>query len=83
MTKGERRAPSIIKASRKKRIAAGSGTTVQDVNKLLKQFDMMSSMMKRFNKLGVKGLMRQGMSALMPKGMGGGPSGGPGMPPFR
>jgi signal recognition particle subunit SRP54 len=83
MTRGERRAPGIIKASRKKRIAAGSGTTVQDVNKLLKQFDMMSTMMKRFNKLGVKGLMRQGMSALMPKGMGGGPPGGPGGSPFR
>ena len=83
MTRGERRAPGIIKASRKKRIAAGSGTTVQDINKLLKQFDMMSTMMKRFNKLGVKGLMRQGMSALMPKGMGGGPPGGPGGSPFR
>ncbi len=38
----ERRNPDIIKASRKKRIAAGSGTSVQDVNKLLKQFDDMS-----------------------------------------
>ncbi|ARW48496.1 Signal recognition particle protein [Acetobacter pasteurianus subsp. pasteurianus] len=84
MTKAERKNPAIIKASRKKRIAAGSGSTVQDVNKLLKQFDMMSSMMKRFNKLGLKGLMRQGMSALMPKGMGGGgPPGGPGGNPFR
>ncbi|GCD56303.1 signal recognition particle protein [Acetobacter pasteurianus NBRC 3222] len=84
MTKAERKKPAIIKASRKKRIAAGSGSTVQDVNKLLKQFDMMSSMMKRFNKLGLKGLMRQGMSALMPKGMGGGgPPGGPGGNPFR
>ncbi|MFS8367660.1 signal recognition particle protein [Acetobacter oryzifermentans] len=84
MTKAERKKPAIIKASRKKRIAAGSGSTVQDVNKLLKQFDMMSSMMKRFNKLGLKGLMRQGMSALMPKGMGGGGSpGGPGGNPFR
>ena len=42
MTMKERRTPDIIKASRKKRIAAGSGTTVQDVNKLLKQFDDMS-----------------------------------------
>jgi signal recognition particle subunit SRP54 len=80
MTKRERREPAIIKASRKKRIAAGSGTTVQDVNKLLKQFDDMSTMMKRINKLGMKGLMRQGMSALMPKGMGG--PGGPGRSPF-
>jgi len=66
MTKLERRTPDVIKASRKKRIAAGSGSTVQEVNKLLKQFDDMSSMMKRMNKLGKKGLMRHGLSALMP-----------------
>ena len=70
MTVKERRAPDIIKASRKKRIASGSGTTVQDINKLLKQFDDMSTMMKRMGKLGQKGLMRQGIGALMPKGMG-------------
>ncbi len=69
MTKRERKTPDMIKASRKKRIAAGSGTSVQDVNKLLKQFDDMSTMMKRMNKLGQKGLMRQGMAALMPKSM--------------
>ena len=69
MTKRERKTPDLIKASRKKRIATGSGTQVQDVNKLLKQFDDMSTMMKRMNKLGQKGLMRQGMSALMPKSM--------------
>ena len=69
MTKRERKTPDVIKASRKKRIAAGSGTSVQEVNKLLKQFDDMSTMMKRMNKLGQKGLMRQGMSALMPKSM--------------
>ncbi len=69
MTPKERRAPDIIKASRKKRIASGSGTSVQDVNKLLKQFDDMSTMMKRMNKLGQKGLMRHGLSALMPKGI--------------
>ncbi len=69
MTKAERRMPEIIKASRKKRIAAGSGATVQEVNRLLKQFDDMSTMMKRINKIGAKGLMRHGMSALMPKGM--------------
>ena len=69
MTIKERRAPDIIKANRKKRIAAGSGTTVQDVNKLLKQFDDMSTMMKKMGKLGQKGLMRQGLGALMPKGM--------------
>ena len=68
MTPKERKVPDVIKASRKKRIAAGSGTTVQEVNKLLKQFDDMSTMMKRMNKLGQKGLMRQGLSALMPQG---------------
>ncbi len=69
MTTKERRAPDIIKASRKKRIAAGSGSSVQEVNKLLRQFDDMSTMMKRMNKLGQKGLMRHGMQALMPKSM--------------
>jgi signal recognition particle subunit SRP54 len=79
MTVKERRTPDIIKASRKKRIAAGSGTTVQEVNKLLKQFDDMSTMMKRMTKLGQKGLMRHGLAALMPKG--GAPMGG-GRRPF-
>jgi signal recognition particle subunit SRP54 len=75
MTPKERRVPDIIKASRKRRIAAGSGTSVQEVNKLLKSFDDMSAMMKRMNKLGQKGLMRGGLAALMPKGMQG-PGGG-------
>jgi signal recognition particle subunit SRP54 len=66
MTMKERKTPDIIKASRKKRIAAGSGVTVQDVNRLLKQFDDMSAMMKRMNKLGQKGLMRHGLAGLMP-----------------
>jgi signal recognition particle subunit SRP54 len=66
MTPRERRTPDLIKASRKKRIAAGSGTSVQEVNKLLKQFDDMSAMMKRMNKLGQKGLMRGGLAALLP-----------------
>jgi signal recognition particle subunit SRP54 len=66
MTPKERRNPDLLKASRKKRIAAGSGTSVQEVNKLLKQFDEMSAMMKRMNKLGQKGLMRGGLSALIP-----------------
>lgn len=68
MTPKERRNPDLLKASRKRRIAAGSGTTVQDVNRLLKQFDEMSAMMKRMNKLGQKGLMRGGLAALMPQG---------------
>jgi signal recognition particle subunit SRP54 len=66
MTVKERRQPEIIKASRKKRIAAGSGTSVQEVNKLIKQFDDMSGMMKRMTRLGEKGLMRHGLAALMP-----------------
>jgi signal recognition particle subunit SRP54 len=69
MTKKERQTPDIIKANRKKRIAAGSGTSVQEVNRLLKQFDQMSDMMKKMGKLGQKGLMRHGLGALMPKGM--------------
>ena len=69
MTMKERRNPDLIKASRKKRIAIGSGVQVQDVNKLLKQFDDIQSMMKKMNKLGEKGLMRQGLQALMPKSM--------------
>ncbi|OYW09136.1 MAG: signal recognition particle protein, partial [Rhodospirillales bacterium 12-71-4] len=66
MTVKERRKPELIKASRKKRIAAGSGTTVQEINRLLKQFDDMSDMMKRMNKMGQKGLMRGGLASLMP-----------------
>ncbi|MGG5885810.1 signal recognition particle protein [Falsiroseomonas sp. HC035] len=66
MTMKERRKPELIKASRKKRIATGSGTTVQEVNRLLKQFDDMSDMMKRMNKMGQKGMMRGGLASLMP-----------------
>jgi len=59
MTLQERAKPNIIDGSRKRRIAAGSGTTVQDVNKLLKQFDSMRSMMKRMNRLsGKRGQMQ-------------------------
>ncbi len=71
MTKAERRAPDIMKASRKKRVAAGSGTSVQEVNKLLKQFDDMSTMMKRMNKMGGPEAMMRQMQAAM-----GGPKGG-------
>jgi len=66
MTPKERKQPDIIKASRKKRIAAGSGVQVQDVNRLLKQFDDMSVMMKRMSKMGQKGMMRGGLAGLMP-----------------
>jgi signal recognition particle subunit SRP54 len=66
MTMEERRKPDLIKASRKRRIAAGSGVKVEEVNRLLKQFDDVSTMMKRMEKMGQKGLMRGGISALMP-----------------
>ena len=65
MTPGERRNPKIIHASRRRRIAAGSGTSVQEVNRLLKQHLQMVKMMKRMGKLGQKGLMR-GMPGMMP-----------------
>src|SRR5262245_4771264 len=65
MTKQERRKPELIKASRKQRIAAGSGTSVSEVNKLLKQHLEMQRMMKQMTKLGQKGLIRHGPSALM------------------
>jgi len=67
MTPKERRNPNLIHASRKKRIATGSGTQVQDVNKLLKQFMEMSKMMKRVNKLGEKGLARS-LENMLPPG---------------
>ncbi len=59
MTRAERRAPKLLNASRRRRIAAGSGTTVQDVNKLLKQYDQMRQMMKKMRKMGPKAMMRQ------------------------
>ena len=52
MTKAEREHPDMINASRKKRIAAGSGTSVEEVNKLLKQFEQMLKMMKQFTNMG-------------------------------
>lgn len=58
MTSKERAKPDILNASRRKRIAAGSGTTVQDVNRILKQFQDMQTMMKRMQKMGGKGMMR-------------------------
>ena len=58
MTPGERQRPDIIKGSRKRRIATGSGTQVQDVNRLLKQFKQMQKMMKKMKGGGMKKLMR-------------------------
>lgn len=58
MTPKERANPELIKGARKKRIAAGSGTQVQDVNRLLKQFTQMQKMMKKMQKGGMKNMMR-------------------------
>lgn len=71
MTPRERKNPKLINGSRRKRIAAGSGTTVPEVNRLLKQFQQMSAMMKKAGKMGKRGLFG-GMPGGMPPG---------GMPP--
>jgi len=68
MTLKERRNPKLLNAKRRKRIAAGSGTSVQDVNRLLKQFQQMANMMKKMGKKGMKGMM-PGMSDGMLGGM--------------
>ena len=64
MTPAERRNPKLLNGSRKRRIAGGSGTSVQDVNRLLKQVKQMNVMMKRAGKLGERGLARAGMPGL-------------------
>ncbi|MGB5445687.1 MAG: signal recognition particle protein [Psychromonas sp.] len=79
MTKKERAKPEIIKGGRKRRIAAGSGTQIQDVNKLLKQFTQMQKMMKKMSGKGGMRKMMSGMQGMLPSGMGG--LGGMGMPP--
>ena len=73
MTQAERDNPSILNSSRKKRIAAGSGTSVVDVNRLIKQFDAMQQMMKQFSGKNMKKLQKK-------MGKGGGFPGMPGMP---
>ena len=74
MTKKERAKPSIISAQRKKRIAAGSGTKVEDVNRLLKQFEQMQKMMKQLSGNGKQGKKMRQMISQMQSG------GGMGMP---
>ncbi len=64
MTMKERRIPKLIAGSRKKRIALGSGTQIQDVNRLLKQFTQMQKMMKKFTKPGALKQMMRGMGGL-------------------
>jgi len=79
MTPGERTRPDVIKGGRKRRIAAGSGTQIQDVNRLLKQFTQMQKMMKKMSGGGMKKMMRN-MKGMMPPG---GPGGMGGMFPPR
>ncbi|MBU1619457.1 MAG: signal recognition particle protein [Gammaproteobacteria bacterium] len=69
MTKKERLFPDLIKGSRKKRIAAGSGTQVQDVNQLLKQFTQMQKMMKQMSGKGGLMKMMRGMGGKLPPGL--------------
>jgi signal recognition particle subunit SRP54 len=66
MTPKERQNAKLLNASRKKRVAAGSGTSVQGVNKLLKMHQQMSGVMKRMKKAGGKGMMPPGMENLLP-----------------
>ena len=76
MTPRERRNPDLMKASRKKRIAAGSGMKVEDVNKLLKQHRQMADMMKSMGGMGKGGMGKMAGMAKMLGGMGGGGMGG-------
>lgn len=67
MTRTERAKPEILKASRKRRIAAGAGVSVQEVNRLLSQFEQMQKMMKQMQKGGMAKMMRS-MKGMMPRG---------------
>ena len=80
MTPRERRNPEIIQGSRKRRITRGSGTQVQDLNRLLKQHKQMQKMMKKMKGGGMQKMMR-GLGGMMPPG--GGMGGPGGMPPMR
>jgi signal recognition particle subunit SRP54 len=73
MTPKERSQPEVLKASRKRRIAAGAGVSVQEVNRMLNQFEQMQDMMKKMQRGGLAKMMRA-VGAL--KGMGGGGFGG-------
>ena len=68
MTPGERRFPAVINGSRKKRIASGSGTQIQDINRLLKQFSRMQKMMKKLSKKGGMENMMRTLQGNMPRG---------------
>jgi signal recognition particle subunit SRP54 len=79
MTPLERRKPELIKASRKRRIAAGAGVPVQEVNRLLNQFDQMQSMMKKMRGGGLMKMLKR-MGGMGGAGGMGGMGGFPGMP---
>jgi signal recognition particle subunit SRP54 len=76
MTPKERKFPDVLNGSRKRRIAAGAGVQVQDLNRLLKQFEQMQKMMTKFQKGGFKSVMKQFAGKMGMPGMGG-------MPPMR
>ncbi len=65
MTAKERENPKLLNASRRKRIAAGSGTSVQEVNKLIKQYQQMETMLKHMKKMGTKGMNPAMLKQLM------------------
>ena len=69
MTPAERRDPEIISGSRKRRIALGSGTQVQDVGRLIKQHKQMQKMMKKFTAKGGMAKMMRGLGGMMPGGL--------------
>jgi signal recognition particle subunit SRP54 len=82
MTPKERVLPDTLNGSRKRRIASGSGTQIQDINRLIKQHKQMAKMMKKMSGKGGMQKMMRGMQGQMPPGMGGGAGGmPPGMPP--
>ena len=83
MTPKERRNPELIQGTRKRRITQGSGTQVQDLNRLLKQHKQMQKMMKKMKGGGMEKMMR-GLEGMMPPGGAGGAGGaGGGGLPFR
>ncbi|MEM6834264.1 MAG: signal recognition particle protein, partial [Pseudomonadota bacterium] len=83
MTRQERANPKLIAARRKKRIAAGAGVQVSDVNKLMKAHQQMGTVMKRMKKMGKKGMIPPGLDGGMDDALGGALPGlgGPNLPP--
>lgn len=83
MTPQERQFPDLMnKGSRKRRVANGSGTQIQDINRLIKQYGQMQRMMKKMGKGGPQALMKK-LKGRLPPGAGGGGGLPPGMPPLR